>query len=343
MKLFSQQLALRRAFRAAAVIFVAAYLGHYFSFSEEFWVTTAAMMVLQTATGLTARQGVQRFLIITLSVLFSSCFIFYVRDKQVVDVVAALLMAIVCYFSLIHVSRMQVAIPLMIGIVVLVALVIPYPAAYLFHARTFDVMMGGMIGLIGGIILPVSADAEFRKKVIPLLNVCFNYLSININYLFDHALEDKVIAQKNQLEKIWESFPDWVYEAGFTAVLQQGHRHFLVRIEQIRQVLYALNFLVNQPYDRELLKPLRKPMQLYVKRIEGLFHALTTVLSLEALTEGVEDVSDSFYQLEKAFKETIPVSLEALEINPEYVYLANLIDELKELGKMLIILAKALR
>jgi len=281
-------------------------------------------------------------LVITLSVLLVSYLVFYLHDKSIMDVLAVILFSVACYFSsAFKIIYPNVAILLMMGLVILIAMIFPEKT---LHMRTLDVMMGGVIGLIANLfILPVRADVEFRKQTILLLKSCSDYLSAITAYLFDRSIEKDLIDKKIQLEKTWESFPDWVFEAGFAANLQQGHRHFLVRIEQVRQILLMLNHLARYSYEEELLLTLETPMKRYVAQLVQLLEAMSTVLVLQKLSDGVEDISITFDLLDAAFQKEVPYSIDSLDINQQNLYLANFIYELGELGSLLIVLTQTLR
>lgn len=344
-KWWPQQMIFRRSIRTALIVFISVSVSYMFSFSEKFWITSATILVLQTAVGLTARQGLQRFLIITLSVLLASYAVMIVKNNYFIEGSAVIFISIICYFLLpVAILRLQLAIPLMMGIVVLIAMIMPPLQAPIVHYRTLDVMVGGAIGLIGSLfILPVRADDEFRKEVVPLLEICSAYFQAMIDSLYNHQEKQNLYQKKFQLEMIWQEFPDWVYETGYVAALQEGHRHFLVRIEQIRQILFVLNYLVDLDYDKELLNQIKQPLDDYVLHVQKMIRSITTVLTLEKLSEGAEDLADSFNRLENTFKQLVPYSLEALDINPESISLANFIYELQELGKMVTVLARTLR
>jgi|GEM_PF-3351717 len=231
-----------------------------------------------------------------------------------------------------------------VSVVILLVLCMPFFPENWLYFRALDIMIGGAIGWAASLfILPVRIDDEFRKNTVPLLQACSSYLSVIVTYVFDRSFEKEVLDKKNNLEEIWGDFPSWVFEAGFSANLQQGHRHFLVRLEQIRQILFTLNHLARYNYEEEILLQLETPMKRYVAQITQLFDAISTVLVLQKLAEGVDDISVSFELLEATFKKVIPYSVESLDIGSDYICLAHLIEELRELGNLLIVLAKTLR
>jgi uncharacterized membrane protein YgaE (UPF0421/DUF939 family) len=340
-----EQMIVRRSIRAAVVIFIAVIISQFFAFSEKFWIPTATLLVLQTAVGLTVRQGLQRFLMITFSVLVASYVVLIVKNSYVVNVIAVIFLSIICYFSLAtYKIQAQITIPLMMGIVVLIAMIMPPLPAQVIHSRTLDVIMGGVMGILASLfILPVRVDVEFRKEVLPLLASCLSYFQAIIEYFYDHKNENNLISQRRKLEMIWQEFPDWVYETGFIASLQEGYRHFLVRIDQMRQILAVLHYLASFDYEEQLLQQLKEPMDNYVEQVRKMVHAISTLLVLQKLSEGAEELDDSFNQLEITFKQLVPYSLETLAINLESVDLAHFIYELQEFGKILTIVARTLR
>jgi uncharacterized membrane protein YgaE (UPF0421/DUF939 family) len=337
-------MALQRSLRVGMLIFIAIGISHYFSLSEIFWIPLVALFMLQTVVGLNMHKALQWFLIIILGVLFASYLVFYLQKSWLISILATIMCAGGCYFSVVQQSRSRITVGIFITAIILCGFILPCLSTYTVHARSFDVIFGGVIGLIASfLVFPIPIDVDFRNKMVLLLSATEDYLSDIIAYLFDHSLDAEVIDTKHQLEEQWKNFPAWIYEAGFVPLFQQGHRHFLVRLEQMRQILYVLHYLSRYPYDEALLSQLQQPMQRYLEKVQQLFEAVISVLRLKVLSEGVEDLSESFYQLEDCFNEILPFSLEGLGVNPEYVYLAELIDELKELGKMLLILAQALR
>jgi len=344
-KFWPEQAIYRSAIRAAVVIFISVYVSRIYSFAEEFWITISAMLVLQTAVGLTMRQGLQRFVLITLIVFLASYTVLAIKNNYIITAAAVIFLAIAFYYSLTAIRlRPQFTLLLMMAIVILIVFIIPPMRMYETHFRTLDVTVGGLIGLVGSmVIFPVHADTEFRKEVVPLLQSLGEYFQAIIDYLYGQRKIDNLINKKNQLTKAWQGFPDWVYETGFIPRFQAGHRHFLVRIEQIRQILFVLNYLVTYHYDQEVLQLLKQHFDDYAGHVQKLLHSITTVLSLQQLAEGADDLADSFNRLEITFKEVAPYSLETLDLNTGSLHLANFIHELRELGMQLSVLARALR
>lgn len=343
-KQFLVSVAMGRAVRAAVIVFIGMFIGHYFFHQQAFWIPAIALFMVQTVIGLTMHKGLQWLLAIVLGVMLASYLVFCLQNVWLISLLAILFLTIMSYFSIAQFSRTRIPIELLIAVIIIGTLIFPSVSVQMIHARTFAIMLGGVIGLAGSILIfPTPVDVAFRKKMILLLALSSEYFSAILASVFDHTLETKTSNAKHQLEENWKKFPAWIYDAGFIPVLQQGHRHFLVRMEQMRQILYSLHYLARYRYDERLLQPLQEPMQRYLEKVDKLFQAVISVLMLQTLSEGVEDISESFYALEDRFNEILPFSIEGLEVKQEYVSITQLIDELKELGKIVLILAQALR
>ncbi len=206
---------------------------------------------------------------------------------------------------------------------------------------THDVLIGAAIGIISNLILlPRRVDTEFREKILPVVKVCNDYFSLIIDQLlqqenkqFDNA------ALENALLKL----PDWVYQRGFSGVFQKGYRFFLIKIEQISDVLFSMHHLVRYQYDKELIAKIRPPLLQYVEHVNQFFSSIVTVLELKTLTDAPSDLENEMNELQKQFFSIVPSSLELLDMRRDYVYLAAFVYNLMDLRKLLLKLGEALR
>lgn len=210
-----------------------------------------------------------------------------------------------------------------------------------FYLVMHDVVIGASIGIIANlIILPRRADTEFREAVLPLVRECSDYFTMTANYLLQKDVKDPGNAKlENRLLKL----PLWVYERGFDSGLQVGYRFFLTRLTLISDVLFAMHHLARHEYDKELLAKIRLPMLQCMDYISQFFAAVVTVLELKELEEKVNDLEKEIDELEKQFHHVVPLSLDLLDMKRDYVYLAEFIYHLKDLRKLLLKLAEALR
>jgi len=210
-----------------------------------------------------------------------------------------------------------------------------------FYLIMHDVVIGAMMGVFANvIILPRRADIEFRKAVLSLVKGFNDYFMSNIDLLLKNEVVDKGNAT---FETNFQTLPAWVYEAGFDNGLQVGYRFFLVKLEQITDVLFAMHHLARHDYDKELIAKIRLPLLQCAEEFSQFLSAILAVLELKKAPENVSDLEKEVTELEKQFQAIVPLSLELLDMKRDYVYLSEFVFCFKDLRKLLMKLAEALR
>ncbi len=218
-----------------------------------------------------------------------------------------------------------------------------------FYGRIHDVVLGGVIAVLCSLVIfPQRADTDFREGVVPVLQAYQNYLTAIICLLFNpERAGSEAESNKIQVEKALQSdqtfFPDWVYEAGFSLALQSGHRHFLVRVEQLGQVLFKMHAVARHAIDKQLLDELKDAVLQSVEVIHKNISAIIAVLNLKKPENPTSDLQDEMSVLENAFKKAVPLPLELLDMSQDNVHVAALVYDLKDLQKILLKLSEALK
>jgi len=110
----------------------------------------------------------------------------------------------------------------------------PFLPSHLIYVRMYDVTLGALVGLSFSLfVFPEHADAEFRKDVVPVLKSFSEYFTAIVDFLYKKKnAEIDVKSIRRVVEQELRTFPAWVYQTGFDIALREGHRHFLVRLEQ---------------------------------------------------------------------------------------------------------------
>lgn len=338
----------KRSLTRALAVFIAVIVGHSYSLSEPFWITITAILVMQTAVGVTLRQGVERFVAIVFSVAMGTLLAIFVKQIVLLDFLIIVLFTFCCYLAARDSTRyFMLTAPFLLGTTFLVVMLLPAQSGDVMYARLYDVSMGAIIGILTNLVIfPTRADDEFRNNVIPVLKAYSSYLTAIIELLFQHNNENAETQQvlvEDTLQTQSAFFPVWVYERGFSYALRPGHRHFLVMTERVAQILYSMHHIARHKFEPEFLKQFHDTVYNYLRQANNIFQALTQVLNLNKLTEGVSDLNEELIALEKKFLEVVPVSLELLDLSNDYVYFAALIADLKDLRASLVSLGQALR
>jgi hypothetical protein len=284
-----------------------------------------------------------------LSIFVGSLLLLMVREPLFQDTILVSVFVMACCICGLFSPRSTVYAMLGIVAIVFLVLIVPFSSTATLYARLHDVALGGAVGVVVGLLVfPVRADEDFRKGVAPVLRAYMEYLrAIKAVFFKEPGAEAVAQKQKISVEKVLQSsqghFPDWVYAYGFTPVLRQGHRHFLVRVEQLGEVLFAMHYIARHPIESTLLEKFRESVSFCVEEITLLMQAVIDVLDLKKPTAAVSDLSDEIAALEEVFRENTPVSLELLDTSQEYLDISAFIYDLKDLQTILLQLTKALR
>jgi hypothetical protein len=212
-----------------------------------------------------------------------------------------------------------------------------------------DVVLGGLVAVLANLLIfPRRPDIEFRQAVISVLNAYSEYLRAITDLLFRKPLADlQALEKKISVEKLLQArqafFPDWVYDTGFNPLLQEGHRHFLVKVEQLGQVLFALHQIARHPIEPFLLDEFSDTVQHFVGEVQATLRLFVVRLALQKTPDALDDFGDDITILEETYRKVIRVPLEALDMSSDYIDIAALIYDLKDMHKILLKLAEALR
>ncbi len=347
--MIKESFVVKRAYSQALSAFVAVVSSYFFARSEPFWIPLTAILVMQTAVGISLRQGLERFFIIILSVAFGTVLVLLIHQSIVLYIIIVIVFCFSNYFALKDSLNLFILTRgFLIGFILLITMLSSVMQISVLYARLYDVTLGACIGIaINLLIYPSRVDVEFRSKVIPILNAYETYLTAIIE-LFLHKgnsekrAEEQKILLENKFQTRTNAFPSWVYESGLSVSIQSGHRHFLVMTERVAEILFSLHHIARHSFDKTRLENLEDPLLGFAQATQKLFQALITILNLQKLSQPVSDLEDELIQLEKAFQIVAPPSLELLDLSEDYILLAAFLTDLKDLRGSLVRLSQAL-
>lgn len=223
-----------------------------------------------------------------------------------------------------------------------------YGQKTLLFPRLYDVTLGSMLGMICHLfILPAQIDVEFRRRVAPILQVYEQYLKSISSLLFKKELNQRASDLESQVQSLLQSrttlFPDWIYEKGLSITFQQGHRHFLLMIERLSQILFSMHYLARYSFDPDLINPIQEEINLYVESAQHVLQAIVKVLNLQKVNEQISDLKGELAQLEKMYKQEVPQPLTLSNLQSEEMMLAAFIVDLRDFRDTVIKLGRALK
>lgn len=343
-----KQFILKRAVTYAVALAIAVFASYYFALSEKYWLILTTLFVMHTTISVTLRQGLQHYLLFMLAVTVGTGLVLLMPNVIFLSIAAVIISGLSLYCAAKQsLFRFYTKTCFFIGILTLIVMLFPAATISSLYARLYDVTLGAIIGIVVNLTLfPIKLDVEFRNNLIPLFQSYRTYLSSITNLLLKKNREyvDEARCQvEENLQTQSAFFPEWVYEKGLSRSLQPGYRHFLIVTERVGQILFSMQYLAEHTYQEELLDEVQTPLIHYTQQVDKIIHTLITILSLKIPEELVSDLGDELDILQSAFEKVAPLSIELLDVSPDYIKLAALIEDLRDLRVALIQLGRSVR
>lgn len=327
---------LKRSYAQAFGVFIAIIVSYFYAFSEKYWMVLAAIIVMQTVVSIPVRQGIQQLLIFLLIVVVGT----YVNQSVSPMQCLILGIVIICLATVFEIRAWY------FSILFFVALMSVPKGPEILQARVNDIGIGGAIGILTHLfIFPVRTDVEFRNSVMPFLTLYPRYLSSISDYILKKSgAEQQALLEKIRLEKMLQTqAPDWVYQAGLSLTLQPGHRHFLIMIERMSEILFSLHHIARHNFPAEIVQAFEKPLSQFVSEANAILMAMSAVFCMNKLDQAVSDLGEEWASIERTIRDLIPPTFEITDHEPNYFLLITLLENLKDLRQTLINLGNSLQ
>jgi uncharacterized membrane protein YgaE (UPF0421/DUF939 family) len=349
-KYYPRSQIVRRALSTGIAIFCAVLADQYYSVLHELWVGIAAVLVLQMSIRTNVREELWRLFVVMTAVAFGTVLTMTIPRSIYLQSLFVFIFIVGCFIHNYFPAKARGISPALLIALVMLIMLAPFSnGANVMFDRLHDVVLGGVIAVIAGVVIfPGRADVDFRAGVVPVLEAYSHYLAALAALFFkENNAAESADKNKAAIEKVLQSrqvfFPAWVYDKGFNSKLREGHRHFLMRIEQMGQVLFAMNNAARYEVDAVLLKTLYAPLMRCVEDYKSLMADLITVLNKAEVTTSHSDFSADINELENIFKKEMAIPFELIETSPDYLHCASFIYGLKDLEFITSKLEEALR
>jgi hypothetical protein len=200
-----------------------------------------------------------------------------------------------------------------------------------------DISMGFIASLfVTFCVLPQRPDQLFRERMIVLLTAYSCYLKTIVAHLLkivqpDANIHDLRSQLNNLLYKPNNFFPEWVYQPGFVPLLQQGHRHFLVKMEQLGDVLVAMDFYTQQMMNNDLLEALTTPINQCAQRADETFKRMILLMNFQPSDNTLVCFNNDVLNLENEFWQLASLPLELIDMSEQSLAMLTFIYTMKDL------------
>lgn len=322
---------------------VAVIVSHYMSYAHAYWIFLTAYLINQTTRGTPLRQQmVFSFLIV--AAIFVASFMFSAGLQNTLLQIGVVIFFLV--FSLIlflnrPLRSYSFILFLLFPLIVLIAILFPVGNTRLMHYDLTDALMGVAIGvLIPQFILRVKPNKEFKNAMADTLQLLLDYSQSLTEYLTKPDTKKNILVRKNKLEQ--NSQLEWVYEVGFNPGLRSGYRFFLINLEKIVEIFFAIDYLLTQQMHDEISDSLKDKILVVMNRNQELVILLLNYFKDRQMPAPTAELTKDLIELEDVLHREVPENLELLGISPHYVRLAALVRDLRDLRELLLQLISGL-
>jgi hypothetical protein len=340
-----QAVVLRRAFTISIAILIAVICDRYYSLCREFLIPLATFFLMQMAVRTNLRHVLQGFFSLICIALVGSLISLLHQTILTNSMLVIIFMISGYIYNSYSLKTRAFSISFVFAMFIL--LMVSLSSTLSLFSRLHDIVLGGIIAIVCHVVFfPPRADVDFRMGVISILKAYTIYLSSVIDLLLrqpGHSAGTQKIAVEKILQSQQAHFPDWVYETGFNPTLQQGHRHFLVRVEQLGQMVFALHQIARQDINSYLLANFKSSLLNCVAQIKKIIAIVIARLQLENPVTDLVDISEAISQLEETYRKVVEVPLELIDLTPDYIAISAVIYVLKDIRRTLFAMLEALR
>jgi len=232
------------------------------------------------------------------------------------------------------------------------------------------VLFGCIVGvLLGRFALSVRSVASFCRRILPALTALKSYSVILTDCLLKSEVHDQTLSKgKRTLERAllerYSPYPEGIYKVGFNPGLRAGLRFFLVHLECVVELYFAISSTIilhenlklsesialqeamnseEAQHFKNALGYLADPIVTCMRQNESLLSVLIVFCETHAVTEvSAKDYVSDVTDLEERLRQIIPQNLALLDLSPSSLRVASLVRDIKEVRQVLLQLLASL-
>lgn len=349
------------AFSIAVVCayFFASLTGYALSLYHGGFIIIATLFTSITTKGTPIRQGVSRMLVMMLVIailflLIQALHPFITLNLSILVFILGAGSAYLIYTHHLEYNHYLVLL-LFATYLMMVLLIFPIPHSFVLVHQLIEVLVGASIGIsMNWLILAIQSENKFRQEILPALTNLMNYSDALSNSLLSSYMEvstdsqdfeilsnKKLVLlskQKVKLETLFASthiYPEWSFEIGFNPGLRSGYRFFLIHIERIIEIFFALEYIVHQNIASSISLELSAVIMEVLKTNRQLLEILHTYFVENVFAPISDDLHSDITELENALQKLVPQQIELLDMTPHTILLIDLVRYVKDIRELL--------
>lgn len=337
-----QQYSVRQGLVAGLSVLLSYVFGHYLWPDQTMWLVLAALLVMHTSRSAVLSQALLVITLAVAAVLLAYMLPCWLNIYLVFGI--NIIIALIVVIALTARRPMSVKNTYFIAlfpVVFIIAQAFLLDDTWQCRDRAIALCLGGLIALICRyVFLPTNLYQEFKVGFLPVLNALIDYSRTISTVVNDGQLEHTQLHRaKIQLENALQErngYPEWVYEFGFNPGLRSGYRYFLINLERVIDLYFAVGYLFRSELLRDDLQGILTELRSVLEKNTQLIQIIVEYFSSgEYVDLGADFVSD-MTALENMVRELIPLHLDLLDISPNYLLLTALVRDVKDVRYVLL-------
>lgn len=233
---------------------------------------------------------------------------------------------------------------------ILLAIIAPPFLMPEIEMRVLSVIVGCVAGaFFTRLVFSMRPYEDFSREIIPVLIA----LRADLTFLRDMFAADKYNGEQqwhaiSKMEKMLNytssDYPEWVFDVGFNPGLRAGFRFFLVHVDRLAEMTFALNETIREMFTSELKATMQPEVLQVMAGNQQLLLMLIDFFNKQSwqLVTGNADYTQDMQALEKVLNQEVPAQLELLDVAPDYLIATNLVKLVKDMRETLLLLLNAL-
>lgn len=334
----------RHALSVALAVCIAFMMDYVFSFSHECWIVLSAFLVSQTTKGTPFKQGMLIFLAIVAAIVVAAILHEIISWSWIIDIMVSIIFMGSSYYAYYNrpLSSKTYFVIMIFAMTLLISLYSQVNTLDEISYHVFDAALGTFIGIACRfLVFPVQMDVEFSEGIMPTISALSEYSQILTEEKHD---KQAMAAKRLQLENaLLYLYPSWIYETGFNRGLRAGFRYFVINVEKVAEVFFAMDDIISRGIDHALWENLHASIEKAMEKNQELLAILSEHFTSGIVADTKSDFTSDVVELEAEVQRVIPDSIEMLVISPRLLLMTSFIREMKDLRELLLQLVMAIQ
>lgn len=316
------------------VMLIAILINIYFFNQQHVWIV-GIVFILSQMSDIVIRQKIFLLMVIIMAFCFFGLISFLFSRTMVMAMImmSVIISAVICYLNR-PLSQESIFLTLLFPVVLLLSTLFPEMDKNILYSWLMDAVIALVLSILVQFIFSKNLVKKFRID----MSLLFSILNHDVKYLFDEGASISRI----KLSMLSMRYPEWIVRMGLNPGLRSGFRFFLVRLEQIIELLFSLDYFIRSNLNQEILNHIKPELLLVNKQNAILLDSLSHYFKQKTQVAIQDDLTSDVLALDKKLREMIPARLALLDVSYDDMKITMIVRDIKDIRLLLLQLIAAL-